>query len=169
MFGCFTPYRTLKFFLNEKKLIFGCKLTLHAVVFLFGSGLFWKMLSPISHAVASPRPNFPPDLSFIRRPVRCYKSLALEFRLARRCGRKKGVGLRFKYQPPSDLPSPTRTNSSTSSPVSDLRSVRCCGWQSILASDPLFSAVQLLVSPMLSLTWLLCPSVVAAPESLSHP
>ena len=140
-----------------------------AVGFLFGSGLFRKMLSPISPIVVAPRSDFPPDGSFIRRPFRWFKSLALEFLLARRCGREEGVGLRSKYHPTSDLLSPTRNFSSPSSPVSDLHSVRRCGWQSILSSDPLLSAVRLLVSLMLSLTWFLCPSAVAAPESLSHP
>ena len=164
----FTTHRTLIFALT-KRMIFWLKINPNTVGFLFGSGLFWKMLSSISPAVAAPRSDFPPDGSFIRRPFRWFKSLALEFLLAHRCGREEGVGLRSRYHPTSDLPSPTRKFSSPSSPVSDSHSVRRCGWQDILSADPLLSAVRLLVSLMLSLTWFLCPSTVAAPESLSHP
>ena len=50
--------------------MFSLQLGLSAVSFLFGSGLFWKKLSPTSPAVTAPRPKFPPDWTVTRRPIR---------------------------------------------------------------------------------------------------
>ena len=47
--------------------------------FSFGSGLFRKRLNSHSSTVADHGSNSPPDRTFIRRPIHCFKSLFLSF------------------------------------------------------------------------------------------
>ena len=51
-----------------------------------------------------------PDWSFVRRPIRLFRSLAPKFLIARRCGREDRVSSRLEFHPTSDslLFSPTR-------------------------------------------------------------
>ena len=85
-----------------KKKCFWLQLILNAVGFRCGSDLLRKMLILNSPAVAAPGSNFPPDWSFVRRPIRLSRSLAPKVLIARRCGWEDKVSSRLEFHPTSD-------------------------------------------------------------------
>ena len=137
------------------------------MVFSFGSGLFGKRQSSHSSAIVDHESNSPPDRTFIRRPIQFFSLLLSFFLPDVAAGEMKLAADTSFIQCPTSRPSPEL--SSPSSPVSDLRPVRRCGWQSILYSDPLLSVVRFPWSPALPLARFLRSSTIAAPGAFSHP